>query len=117
MTEGLTEIVEATGDEHHAVSKARFSIPKALLHNTHPLDPSQDVLGHDTNLANQPIVLLFLIGAFLSCLLLARLIGDDAFGSEALEGSILVQLAVGWKAKRGSLSQGFVVDRARSGRT
>jgi len=51
------EIMEPTGDYHHPVRKARFSITEAVLHNARPFDPGEYMFHNDAQLAHHTIVL------------------------------------------------------------
>jgi hypothetical protein len=44
MTNGLAEVVEATGNQHDAVSKVGFGVAKALFDDAYALHSRQDVL-------------------------------------------------------------------------
>lgn len=109
MTKRLAKVVEATGDEHDPVGKAGFGVPKAVFDDPDALDPGQHMLDGDPDLADQAIMLPFLLSALLARLLLARLIDHNSCGCEGLKGTILMQLTVRGKTKLGPFGQGFVV--------
>ena len=117
MTNRLAKVVEAAGDEHDSVSKARLDVAEALFDDPDALDPGQHMLDGDPDLADQAIVLPFLFRALLAPLLLERLIDHHTGRCEGLERTVLMQLAVRWKAQLGTFGQGFVMHRARRGRT
>gem|GEM_PF-6355640 len=62
MTDVLTEVVQATRDEHDTVSKACFRIPKAVFDDPYPLDSRQDMLHCHPKLPHQTTdMLLYMI--------------------------------------------------------
>lgn len=109
MTNRLAEVVEAAGDEHHPISKARFGVAKAIFDDPDALHPSQNMLNRHPNLADDAIVLPLLLGALRTRLLLDWLIDHHTCGREGLKGTVLMQFTVGRKAKLGAFSQGFVM--------
>ena len=74
MADGLTEVVQATRDEHDAVGKARFGIPEAIFDDLHPLDPRQNMLSRHPKLSHQISMGTFGIRSLLTTPLLDRLI-------------------------------------------
>ena len=109
--------MEATGNQHDPVSKARFGVAKAIFNDSYALDPSQYMLNHHPNLADDAIVLPFLLRSLLARLLLDRLIDDHARRREGLKGAILMQFTVRGKGQGRAFREGFVMHRARRGRT
>lgn len=110
MPNRLAKVVEATGNEHDPVGKAGFGVAKAVFDDPGALDPGQHMLNGDADLADQAIMLPFLLRALLARLFLDRLIDDHSCRREGLKGTVLMQFAVRWKAKAGALSQRFVVN-------
>ena len=115
MTDGLAEVMKATGNQHDPVGKARFGVAKAVFDDPYPFHPSQNMLDHDTDLAHSTVVLPFLLGSLLARLLLDWLVDDHACGREGLKSTILMQFTVRWKAEIRSFGHCFVVHRAGYG--
>lgn len=111
MANGLAEVVEAAGDEHHPIRKSRFGVSEAVLDNPYPLHSCQNVLRYDADLAHEPVVFPLLLGALLTGLLLDWLKNDHFCGRKGLEPTILMQLAVRGEVIVDALCQGLVVNR------
>ena len=111
MTNGLAEVVQTTGDQHDVVRKPRFGVAKAVFDDPPPLYACQNMLHGHTDLADDPIMLPFILGSLRTWLFLAWLEYYHSCRREGLKATILMQFAIGGKAIRGSFRQGFVVHR------
>lgn len=107
--------MKATSNQHDLIGEARFGVAEAVFDDANTLHSRQNVLDHDTDLADATVVLPFLLGSLLARLLLDWLVDNHACRREGLKGTILMQLTVGWKAEIRSLGQCFVVHRAGCG--
>ena len=111
MTNRLAEVMEAAGNQHNPVGKPRLGVAKALFDDPYTLHSCQNVLHRDTDLADQAIMLPFLLASLLTRLLLDGLEYHHSCRCERLKTSILMQFAVRGKTKVRSFRQGFVVNR------
>ena len=116
MTDVLTEVVQATRDEHDAVSKACFRIPKAVFDDPYPLDPRQNMLHCHPKLPHQMIMGTVGIRSFLTTRFLDRLIDHYIHRRKTLKATILIQFTHGGEAHVRLFRHRFIMFGPRRGR-